>query len=116
MKYFVHTNQMLLFAKLFSSHHYLTSLEQAKLSVGNWAWTNFHIFCFTAQNKSNHNIYQFHTERNLGILPVGLEWFIQVAAYSSPDSKVHGADMGPTLVLSAPDGAHDGPINLAIRE
>ena len=33
----------------------------------------------------------------------------------SPDSKVHGANMGPTWVLSAPDGPHFGPMNLAIR-
>ena len=32
-----------------------------------------------------------------------------------PDSKFHGASMGPTWVLSAPDGPHVGPINLAIR-
>ena len=31
------------------------------------------------------------------------------------DSKVHGANMGPTWVLSAPDGPHVGPTNLAIR-
>ena len=30
------------------------------------------------------------------------------------DSKVHGANMGPTWVLSAPDGPHVGPMNLAI--
>ena len=34
----------------------------------------------------------------------------------SPDSKVHGANMGPTWVLSAPDGPHVGSMNLAIRE
>ena len=33
----------------------------------------------------------------------------------SPDSKIHGANMGPTWVLSAPDGPHVGAINLAIR-
>ena len=33
----------------------------------------------------------------------------------NPDSKVHGANMGPTWVLSAPDGPHVGPMNLAIR-
>ena len=33
-----------------------------------------------------------------------------------PDSKVHGANMGPTWVLSAPDGPHGGPMNLAIRD
>ena len=32
-----------------------------------------------------------------------------------PVSKVHGANMGPTWVLSAPDGPHVGPMNLAIR-
>ena len=29
-----------------------------------------------------------------------------------PDSKVPGANMGPTWVLSAPDGPHDGPWTL----
>ena len=32
-----------------------------------------------------------------------------------PDTKVHGANMGPTWVLSAPDGPHVCPMNLAIR-
>ena len=31
-----------------------------------------------------------------------------------PDSKVHGANMGLTWVLLAPDGPHVGPMNLAI--
>ena len=31
-----------------------------------------------------------------------------------PDSKVHVANMGPTWVLSAPDGPHVGPMNFAI--
>ena len=35
-------------------------------------------------------------------------------AYIAPDSKVHGANMGPTWVLSAPDGPHVGPMNFAI--
>ena len=34
--------------------------------------------------------------------------------FTTPDSKVHGANMGPTWVLSAPDGPHVGPMNLAI--
>ena len=33
-----------------------------------------------------------------------------------PDSKVHGANMGPTWVLPAPDGPHGGPMNLIIRD
>ena len=31
-----------------------------------------------------------------------------------PDSKVHGATMGPTWVLPAPDGPYFGPMNLSI--
>ena len=31
------------------------------------------------------------------------------------DSKVHGANMGPTWVLLAPDGTQVVPMNLAIR-
>ena len=33
-----------------------------------------------------------------------------------PDNNVHGANMGPTWVLSAQDGPHVGPMNLAIRD
>ena len=33
-----------------------------------------------------------------------------------PDSKVNWANMGPTWVLSAPDGPHVGPMNLVIRD
>ena len=32
-----------------------------------------------------------------------------------PDNKFHRVNMGPTWVLSAPDGPHVGPMNLAIR-
>ena len=35
---------------------------------------------------------------------------------TSPDSKIHVANMGPTWVLAAPDGPHVGLMNLAIRE
>ena len=35
--------------------------------------------------------------------------------HSYPDNKIHGANMGPTWVLSAPGGSHVGPTNLAIR-
>ena len=34
---------------------------------------------------------------------------------NNPDNKVHGATMGPTWVLSGPDGPHVGPMNLAMR-
>ena len=35
--------------------------------------------------------------------------------WAFPDNKVHGANMWPTWVLSAPNGPHVGPMNLAIR-
>ena len=55
---------------------------------------------------------------------IGIGWCLQhhVDCYSVaipqniPDSKVHGANMGPNWVLSAPEGPHVGPINLAIRD
>ena len=34
----------------------------------------------------------------------------------NPDSKVHGANMGPNWVLSSPGGPHVGPMYLAIWE
>ena len=34
----------------------------------------------------------------------------------TPDSRVHGAYMAPTWVLSAQGGCHVGPMNLAIRD
>ena len=36
-------------------------------------------------------------------------------AHQYPDRKIHGANMGPIWVLSAPDGPHVGPMNLAIK-
>ena len=42
-------------------------------------------------------------------------WHELVISYGFPESKVHGANMWPTWVLSTPDGPHVGPMNLAIR-
>ena len=46
-----------------------------------------------------------------------MQWYLYVpgAERYTPDNKVHGANMGPTWGLSAPDGPHVGPMNLAIR-
>ena len=43
------------------------------------------------------------------ISPGDLVWLNLV-----PDTKVHGANMGPAWVLSSPGGPHVGPMNLAI--
>ena len=49
------------------------------------------------------------------IAPKFLFFYHISTASSHPDNKVHGAIMGPTWGLSAPDGRHVGPMNLAIR-
>ena len=54
-------------------------------------------------------------------VPRSLDWKIHVGSkkpnkYCYPDSKVHGTKMGPTWVLSAPDGPHVGPMKFAFRE
>ena len=36
--------------------------------------------------------------------------------HQNPDSKIHEANMGSTWDLSAPDGPHVDPMNLAIRD
>ena len=43
------------------------------------------------------------------------QYLIQSYKETYPDSKNHGANMGPTWVLLAPGGPHVGPMNLAIR-
>ena len=43
-------------------------------------------------------------------------WFnVKTCLFLYPDSKVHGANMGPTWVMWASDGPHVGPMNLTIR-
>ena len=44
------------------------------------------------------------------------EWMRRYPSKRIQDSKVHGANMGPVWVLSAPDGPHVGPMSLAIRD
>ena len=44
---------------------------------------------------------------------VGAFLIIEHADHIDPDSKVHGANVGPTWVLLSPGGPHVGPMNLA---
>ena len=48
--------------------------------------------------------------------PMLIERLVMYMCKVIPESKVHGANMGSTWVLSAPDGSHVGPMNLAIRD
>ena len=47
-----------------------------------------------------------------------IKWFHDYVIFMMwicPDSKIHQANMGPTWVLSVPDGPYVGPMNLVIR-
>ena len=89
---------------------------------GNWLsvwyvvpWTNHLGFLFVIdqikQTSTNFStkpfLYWYSRSREFLVL------ITQVLYYQ--DNKVHGAHMGTAWVLSAPDGPHVGPINLAIR-
>ena len=50
---------------------------------------------------------------NMYSIYIRLKLYVQK---SIPDSKIRGANIGPTWVLLAPDGPHVGPMNLAIRD
>ena len=53
-------------------------------------------------------LFEFETHRYL------LFHLSKTKTFGFPDSKVHGAIIGPTWVLSSPGGPHVGPMNLAI--
>ena len=56
------------------------------------------------------------TMNEWGKLPILLLLLLSLLPnHTIPDNTVHWANMGPTWALSAPDGPHDGPMNLAIR-
>ena len=57
--------------------------------------------------------YNYEGSKWHGIMIFYQLWSNQKDTYQ--DSKVHGAYMGPTWVLSAPDGPHVDPMNFAIR-
>ena len=63
----------------------------------------------------------FRPDIDIFVIPAleGLRWMVLIfercQGTTDPDSKIRGANMGPIWVLSAPDGPHVGPMNLAIR-
>ena len=67
--------------------------------------------------KEEHNLYSSYMQDKQYMQ----ETIMDASLYTSwrnidPDSKVHGANMGPTWVLSAPDGPHVGPWTLLSRD
>ena len=55
------------------------------------------------------------TQRSMHTLRTMI-WLYTGCSWATHDNKVNGAHLGPTWVLSAPDGHHVGPINLVIRD
>ena len=66
--------------------------------------------------------YRAHCDVTVMSLMLTLEYRLMVLMFCMKltvgivrDSKIHGVNMGPTWVLSAQDGPHVGPMNLATR-
>ena len=93
-------------------------------------WWNqiIHIICevHTRTHTQTHPIHFWIIEYSIALLMYKMtkcmmpslfeNMFIKTCdVHDYPDSKVHGVNMGPIWVLSAPDGLHVGPTNLAIR-
>ena len=91
---------------------------------------NYRKYTYKIQYTHHHPTQKFHgfaydslihtANRRIIAVPVSnpeLYWYYRYRTHlvrTDPDSKVHGANMEPTWVLSAPDGSHVGPMNLAI--
>ena len=74
------------------------------------SWVSFRAVLFWGSRRCRGD---FRLPQHLAEL--SLYWFCATKACSTRDRKVHGANIRPTWVLSAPDGPHVGPMNLAIR-
>ena len=63
----------------------------------------------------DHIIMRHDQSKNLDQAPIYF-WNLEAQEWinDTPDSKDHGANMGPTWVLSDPDGPHVGPMNLVV--
>ena len=66
-------------------------------------------------NRCSHLIVPIDDSCNYCCGACGSHWCFCTYCWYSPESKVHGVNMEPTWVLSAPDGPHVGHMNLAIR-
>ena len=73
---------------------------------------DYHMLIFWSHGHS----YACQYSGESGFGPFGDERSACPSMLACPDSKVHGPNMGPTWVLSAPDGPHFGPMNFAIRD
>ena len=94
---FMHTSNLLI---QYSGEHVSIQLSETYIhGLGAAKRVTLVLFCWLLRNLS-------------GFVPQNVTFIMQ---YNYPDSKVHGANMGPTWVLTAQDGPYVGPTNLAIR-
>ena len=56
------------------------------------------------------------TEKNTLFILYLVTYPVRLFLHNTPDSKVHGSNMGPIWGRQDPGGPHDGPMNLAIWE
>ena len=99
------------------AHHWKTGMIYFLIPTCTCEWVfSFRILIFAQKCITNtlyfihHDGAKYRDETNLTLIHIGT-WLL----LAFPDTKVHGANMGPTWVLSAPNGPHVGPMNLAIR-
>ena len=76
------------------------------------AWCGYALFTFVCHcDVAIHAWKRSHRRRPRRFVAGDFGWYRQLFGFNDyPDSKVHEASLGPTWVLSAPDG----PMNLAI--
>ena len=74
------------------------------------------VIVFEKQTLIWYKTYWSHIKWAIHAINTGATSIQRATTTSIPDSKVHGANMGPTWVLSAPDGPHFGSVDLAIGD
>ena len=72
------------------------------------------IFLWVLVTDIRTNIAEIHVYTVMVTYRLQTSWCLYLFA-KLPDSKVHGANMGPTWFLSDPDGPHVRPMNLVIK-
>ena len=108
----------IIFFKYYTLSIYIAVIYDAimiKLRSCLHSWTTTHTSPLQASNGVSFVSYTKENDRDISRTHgknTRRDWF----CVNNPDSKVHGASMGPTWAPSAPDGPRVGPMNLAIRD
>ena len=106
------------FVNLKTSKHLeiIKQSEYLRIRVKNIVWTIHGIMKWKSVDLMTLLCYNVNELMLIGpCIHMGIASELTPVAKQIPDCKVLGANMGPTWGLSAPDGPHVGPTNLAIR-